>query len=124
MLWAASSKASAAVSLVTDSVVMSTVSKDSCVTRLTADSIATDSTDRAKKRKPFYEKGLLGKAVNYLRNSNKTAQDSKRDFGFIPGPHYSSTTASTAWTCAFTLLGECFLPHATAPHIIAKATKL
>ena len=30
--------------------------------------------------------------MNYLRNSNKTAQDSKRDFGFIPGPHYSSTT--------------------------------
>lgn len=92
MLWVASSKASAAVSLVTESVVVSTVSKDCCVTRLTADSIATDSTDRAKKRKPFYEKGLLGKAVNYLRNSNKTAQDSKRDFGFIPGPHYSSTT--------------------------------
>lgn len=37
------------------------------------------------------QKGLLRKVVNYFRNSDKISPDKKFDFGFLPGPHYSST---------------------------------
>lgn len=38
-------------------------------------------------------KGVMRKLVDYFRNSNKTGQENKKiDFGFVPGPNYSSTT--------------------------------
>ena len=36
--------------------------------------------------------GIFKKIVNYFRDSNKQKPNKKIDFGFIPGPNYSSTT--------------------------------
>lgn len=49
----------------------------------TNDTIQTDSTKT---------KGLFKKIIRYFRDSNKQKPNKKIDFGFIPGPNYSSTT--------------------------------
>ncbi len=48
------------------------------------DSAALDST--AKRR------GFVQRVIGYFKNSNKTDSHKKIDFGFMPGPNYSSTT--------------------------------
>ena len=37
-------------------------------------------------------RGLVKKVIGYFKDSNKPASNKKVDFGFIPGPNYSSTT--------------------------------
>lgn len=37
-------------------------------------------------------RGVVKKVIDYFRNSNKPASSKNVDFGFIPGPNYSSTT--------------------------------
>lgn len=51
-----------------------------------SDSIVSDST--------IYQrpKGLWKKVLYYFRESNKQKPNKKIDFGFVPGPNYSSTT--------------------------------
>lgn len=51
-----------------------------------SDSIVADST--------IYQrpKGLWKKVLYYFRESNKQKPNKKIDFGFVPGPNYSSTT--------------------------------
>ena len=51
-----------------------------------SDSIVADST--------IYQrpKGLWKKVLYYFRESNKQKTNKKIDFGFVPGPNYSSTT--------------------------------
>lgn len=55
-------------------------------TRCAADTIQPATTVAAPR------KGLVGKILNYLGRANKPRPDKKFDFGFLPGPHYSSTT--------------------------------
>lgn len=50
------------------------------------DSIVADSVTTRQ------HKGLWRKVVNYFRESNKIKPNKKIDFGFVPGPSYSSTT--------------------------------
>lgn len=38
------------------------------------------------------KRGVWKKLCDYFRNSNKQSSNKKIDFGFIPGPNYSSTT--------------------------------
>lgn len=38
------------------------------------------------------KRGVWKKLCDYFRNSNKQSTNKKIDFGFIPGPNYSSTT--------------------------------
>lgn len=47
----------------------------------------SENTDSLKK-KPT----IIHKVIKYFRDSNKQDPDKRFDFGFIPGPHYSSTT--------------------------------
>ena len=47
----------------------------------------TEKTDSLKKKR-----NIVHKVIDYFRDSNKQNPDKKIDFGFIPGPHYSSTT--------------------------------
>ena len=54
--------------------------------------LKADTTDTLPHRTHFYERGLVGKAYRYLRDANKMPPDQGKDFGIIPGPHYSSTT--------------------------------
>ena len=37
------------------------------------------------------KRNVIGKVIDYFRNANKVKDYRKFDFGFLPGPHYSST---------------------------------
>lgn len=56
------------------------------VTDSTVSVAPADSTAVPAKR------NIIGKLVDYFRNSNKQRPDKKIDFGVLPGPHYSATT--------------------------------
>lgn len=48
--------------------------------------VTADSTAQAAK------KGFIRKVIDYFRHSNQQHPEKKVDFGFLPGPSYSSTT--------------------------------
>ena len=63
------------------------MTNDSIVTSNDVITAHADTLDQ-----PTERRGIVKKVVDYFRNSNKPASTKKVDFGFIPGPNYSSTT--------------------------------
>ena len=66
----------------------STMTREEIAQRVLAaiDSLENDSVQKKQRN------GIGRKLLNYFKNSNKQKPDKKIDFGFIPGPNYSSTT--------------------------------
>lgn len=64
---------------------------DSSIVHLSEDSICNIKsqtvTDTIKKKK-----GFIHSIIRYFQESNKQKPEKKIDIGFLPGPHYSSTT--------------------------------
>lgn len=67
--------------------VINLVGNDSIPTEQYGQTSANDSIKEKSERK-----GLVKKVLNYFRESNKPKKSKRVDFGFIPGPNYSSTT--------------------------------
>lgn len=65
----------------------SIVGNDSLPIKQEVTAYANDSIGEKGERK-----GLVKRVLNYFRESNKPKKSKRVDFGFIPGPNYSSTT--------------------------------
>ena len=64
------------------------IANDSTTSIVSTDSVAANDTITTKHER----KGLVKWVIGYLRDANKPKKNKRIDFGFIPGPNYSSTT--------------------------------
>ncbi len=56
------------------------------------DSVAAETDSVAAKPKSWYDRGVVGKVIDYFASANKTVLTRRPSFSFIGGPHYSSDT--------------------------------